>query len=99
MIISSWNIKGLNNPLKQHEVVRLMKKYKMDICGLRETKILSSRFACMHKFRLTDWKFFTNVDVASTARIVVFWNPATVKVDLLESSAQGLHLSVNSFIS
>jgi exonuclease III len=40
MIISSWNIKGLNNPLKQHEVVRLMKKYKMDICGLREIKIL-----------------------------------------------------------
>lgn len=99
MIVSSWNIKGLNNPLKQHEVVRLMKKYKMDIYDLLETKMLFSRFACMHKFCLTNCKFFTNVDVASTARIVVFWNPAMVKVDLLNSSAQGLHLSVSSFIS
>jgi exonuclease III len=52
MIIYSWNIRGLNNPLKQHEVVGLMKKCKMDICGLLETKLLPSRGAALHKLRL-----------------------------------------------
>jgi hypothetical protein len=30
---------------------------------------------------------------------VVFWNPATVKVNLIASSAQALHFSVSSLIS
>ncbi|KAJ6973799.1 hypothetical protein NC653_033969 [Populus alba x Populus x berolinensis] len=99
MIIYSWNIRGLNNPLKQHEVVSLMKKRKMDVCGLLETKLSPSRVACMHRLRLRHWQYYTNVDAANTARILVFWNPATVKVDLIASSAQGLHISVRSLIS
>lgn len=99
MIIYSWNIRGLNNPLKQHEVVSLMKKRKMDVCGLLETKLSPCRVASMHRLRLRHWQYYTNVDVANTARILVFWNPATVKVDLIASSAQGLHISVHSLIS
>jgi hypothetical protein len=99
MIIYSWNIRGLNNPLKQHEVVSLMKKHKMDVCGLLETKLLSSRVGSMHKFRLRHWQYLSNTDVACTARIVVFWNPSTVKVDLFASSTQALHLSVTYLIS
>jgi hypothetical protein len=76
-----------------------MKKHKMDVCGLLETKLLSSRVASMHRLRLKHWKYFTNADAISTARIVVFWNPATVKVDLLASSAQALHLSFRNLIS
>jgi len=82
MIIYSWNIKGLNNPLKQHEVVGLMKKYKMDVCGLLETKLIPSRDASMHRFWLRQWKYVTNADATNTVRIVVFWNPSTVTVDL-----------------
>jgi exonuclease III len=99
MIIYSWNIRGLNNPLKQHEVVSLMKKQKMDICGLLETKLLPSKVSSLHKFRLRHWQFFSNADVAHTARIVVFWNPNTVQVDLLASSPQAIHLSVTCLIS
>jgi len=99
MIIYSWNIRGLNNPLKQHEVVSLMKKHKMDICGLLETKLLPSRVSSLHKFRLRHWQYFSNADVAHTARIVVFWNPNTVQVDLLASSPQAIHISVTCLIS
>jgi hypothetical protein len=99
MIIYSWNVRGLNNPLKQHEVVGLMKKYRMDICGLLETKLTISRVASLHRLRLRDWKYISNVDTASIARIVVFWNPSTVSVDMISSTAQALHLSVHSLIS
>lgn len=76
-----------------------MKKSKMDVYSFLETKLLSSKVACMHKFQLKHWKYFTNADVASNARIVVFWNPTTFNVDLFASSAQGLHLFVSSLIS
>jgi hypothetical protein len=98
MIVYSWNIRGLNNPLKQHEVVNLMKKNKMDVSGFLETKMNSSKVAYMHKFRLKHWKFLTNVGAGSNARIVVFWNPSMVKVELLDCLAQGLNVTINSLV-
>jgi len=76
-----------------------MKKHKMDVCGLLETKLLPFRVASMHKLRLKYWQYFTNADVAGTARIVVFCNPAMVKLDLLASSEHVIHFSVTSLIS
>ena len=99
MIIYSWNIRVLNNPLKQHEVVSLMKKNKIDVCGLLESKMLPPRVASMHKLRLKHWQYLSNADIAHTAKIVVFWNSDTVHVDLLASSTQALHLSITCLIS
>jgi exonuclease III len=44
MLIYSWNVRGLNSSLKQHEVANLMRRNRMDICGLLETKLNSSFF-------------------------------------------------------
>ncbi|KAJ6856768.1 hypothetical protein NC651_038440 [Populus alba x Populus x berolinensis] len=98
MLIRSWNVRGLNNPLKQHEVVSLMRKNKLDVCGLLETKLVPSKVSSMQQFRLKKWKVFSNAAAASTARIVVFWNPATVNVELLDFSAQGLHVLIYSLV-
>nr|TKS17481.1 hypothetical protein D5086_0000013050 [Populus alba] len=76
-----------------------MQKHRMDVCGLLETKLLPFRVVALHKLRLKHWKYFTNVDTTGTARIVVFYNPTTVKLNLLASSAQSLHFSVTSLIS
>ena len=99
MIIHCWNVRGLNSPLKQHEVVSLMKKNKVDVCGLLETKLCYSTVEALQKFRLKHWKFQTNVVASSTARIVIFWNPSTVKVDFVDSSAQGVHVVISSLMS
>jgi len=98
MIIYYWNVRGLNSPLKQHEVVNLMKKHKMDVCGLFETKLHSSKVSSMHNFRMKHWKFLTNATATSNAIIVVFGNPSTIKVDLLDCSAQGLHVIISSLV-
>nr|TKR91515.1 hypothetical protein D5086_0000222070 [Populus alba] len=52
----------------------------------------------MRQFRLKNWKVLSNVAAASTARIVVFWNPTTVNIDLLGFSAQGLHVLISSLV-
>lgn len=39
MKIASWNIRGLNLPLKQNGVRNFMKQYDIDIMGVLETKL------------------------------------------------------------
>ena len=86
MLLFNWNVKGLNSPLKQHELVCLMQKHNFDVCGLLETKLVSSKLQFMHRFRLKRWKLVSNVKAAGTAKIVVLWTPSTVHVDLLDFS-------------
>ena len=70
-----------------------MQKHKFDVCGLLETKLVSSKLQFMHRFRLKRWKLVSNVEAASTARVVVLWNPSTIHVDVLESSPKFIHVS------
>jgi exonuclease III len=98
MIVHCWNVRGLNSPLKQHEVYSLMKSKKLDVCGLLETKLSLAKVACMHKLRLKTWQFVSNAEAAAYAHIVVFWNPETVKVEMLHFSAQGIHVLVTSLV-
>ena len=72
MLIHCWNVRGLNSPLKQHEVVNLMWEHKLDVCCFLETKLVSSKVSSMRQFRLKNWKVLSNAAAASTARIVVF---------------------------
>jgi len=92
-------VRGLNSPLKQHEVVSLMKKNKLDICGLVETKLSSSTVSFMHNLRLKNWSFLSNVAASNTARILVFWNPSTVSVELIDFTAHGLHVIISTLVN
>jgi len=98
MIVHCWNVRGINSPLKQHEVAGLMKSKKLDVCGLLETKLSMTKVACMHKLRLKTWKFVSNAEAAAYARIIVFWNPETVMVEMLHFSAQGIHVLITSLV-
>jgi len=73
-----------------------MKKNKIYVCGLSETKLVSSKLQLMHKLRLKQWRMFSNVEATSVARIVVLWNPSTVNVDSIDSSPQALHAIIRN---
>ncbi|KAJ6299908.1 hypothetical protein OIU76_020828 [Salix suchowensis] len=74
-------------------------KKGVDVFGLLESKLSAAKVANMQKFRLKNWKFLSNAEVAGTyARVIVFWNPSSVSVDLIASSAQGLHVSICSLV-
>ena len=76
-----------------------MKKSSVDVCGLLESKLSLSKVLVLQKLRLKKWNFLTNAAQSSWARIVVFWNPFTVSVDMVSSSPQGLHVCVRSLVS
>lgn len=76
-----------------------MKKNKMDVCGLIETKLSPFSLFFMHKFMLRNWQYLSNTAVVNDARVVVFWNPSTVRVSLINCSTQGLHISISSLVN
>jgi hypothetical protein len=70
----------------------------MDVCGLLVTKLSSFKVSLLQKFRLKNSKFLSNASAALNARIVVFWNSSTIKVDLLDFLAQGIHVLIYNLI-
>jgi len=76
-----------------------MKKNIMDVCGLVETKLISSKVSFMHKFRLRNWKILTNAGATNNARVLVFWIPSTINIDFIDFSTQGLHVSISSLVN
>jgi len=94
MIISSWNIRGLNRSNKQKEINKLVSINKVDIIGILETKIKMGKENQIQKFMLPLWEFTTNNKCDGFNRIWVAWNPNKIKVRVLKETRQLIHLNV-----
>ena len=93
--LSSWNIRGLNQPHKQEEVRTLISSHKITLCGLNETKVRSARSSTIAKSLLPGWKFLFNYSKHKVGRIWVAWEPSQVSICLLSTTYQVIHTSVN----
>ncbi|KAK9668977.1 hypothetical protein RND81_13G100400 [Saponaria officinalis] len=80
MIISSWNIRGLNDPLKQVEVKFFLRKYKVDVLGLLETRVREHKAAAIFKKSFSSYKVINNYSHHCNGRIWVIYNPRTVTI-------------------
>ena len=94
MIISSWNIRGLNRTNKQREVAQLIHNHSIDVMGIVETKIKIGKQDSVQFKMLPNWDFFTNVKSDSTNRIWLTWNPCKAKLHILHESKQVLHVLI-----
>lgn len=85
MKIASWNVRGFNSPGTQDTVARLLKKHRIDVIGLLETKI--EELAYLHQVLLIKfggWRAMQNLDIISGGRIVVCWNPLVVDLHVVQ---------------
>ena len=91
MIVSCWNIRGFNNPLKHKRVLAHLKKNKVDIMGILETKLKrqDSKDIVKHKFR--NWASLDNFHKHQAGRILILWNPNKIRINPVESTAQAIH--------
>ena len=96
MIISCWNIRGLNQPSKQIEVARLIHEKKIDVIGLVETKVRILNQDKINKNIIPNWQFVTNCQTDSIGRIWVGWNPEKVFLNVLMCSQQLIHVKIVS---
>ena len=94
--LSSWNVRGLNPPLKQDEVRNLINTYKLSLIGLIETKVNFGRRIYLAKNLLPEWEVFYNYSSRSNGRIWAAWDPSALSVQLMFCSDQLMHLLVQS---
>ncbi|KAK9705648.1 hypothetical protein RND81_07G073300 [Saponaria officinalis] len=94
MIFSSWNIRGLNDPLKQQEVMSLLQHCRIDVLGLVETRVKLRRSEGIIKGRFPAYQVICNYDSHSNGRIWVLGRKSSVHLEVLAPSSQFVHTKV-----
>lgn len=92
--ICAWNVRGLNDSGKQKEVANFLRKEKINIVGLLETKMLKSHHVSILNHVLHNWESHINYDHATLGRIWVYWDPAFCTIDILDMSDQHIMCKV-----
>ena len=60
MIISFWNIRGLNMSLKQNGILKYMRKNKVCIMGVMETKLSQQHLDGIIRKKFKAWQADNN---------------------------------------
>lgn len=90
----SWNIRGLNDPLKQKEVRNWIREQKLSFCGLVETKVKAVNKEKILRSIAYQWEAVYNYDSSPRGRIRVCWDPSAVQVAVIGQSDQCMHCRV-----
>ncbi|XP_074291814.1 uncharacterized protein LOC141618618 [Silene latifolia] len=97
MIISTWNIRGFNKPVKHLEVLSFIKENNIDVLGLLETRVKKNKAHRILQSRFRRMNSFTNYNAHYNGRIWILWNPVTTSVSIVEEHAQVVHCQVRHF--
>lgn len=90
-----WNMRGLNDPIKQKEVRSFVTINKLSFLGLVEHKIKEPNASKILTSMLPFWNFVHNYVQAPNGRIIVAWDPTAVDINILDKSSQAIHCQVS----
>ncbi|KAK9723775.1 hypothetical protein RND81_05G024400 [Saponaria officinalis] len=94
MIISPWNVRGMNDPLKQQEVLDFFVRNKVDCGAIIETHIKAHSVNAIKRRFFQRFSLVTNLDFHPGGRLWVLWDSSTVTLRVLQGGAQFLHCSL-----
>ncbi|XP_050207497.1 uncharacterized protein LOC126656916 [Mercurialis annua] len=97
-MISMWNIRGINNPLKQSEMVALINKFKLKIVGIVESRVNESNFNKVWlslSNKLQNWDIYTNYVCSYIGRIWVVYSKDCLNVRVINTHKQAIHMRVH----
>ncbi|KAH0773588.1 hypothetical protein KY290_010725 [Solanum tuberosum] len=98
MIISTWNIRGLNQPLKKKELRHFLKKNKVDVIGVVETRVKVHKAGNILQKMVTDWKHCLNYPMAYNGRVWLLWKDH-IQVHTLVVHEQLIHCKISDTTS
>ncbi|XP_060189094.1 uncharacterized protein LOC132618052 [Lycium barbarum] len=92
--IGFWNTRGLNRSNKQREMQLFMRKAKVGLFGLLETKIKRAKTQQAYLNLCNGWEFTTNLSAHPGGRIWLFWQPQIFEMDIEMVTKQLIHSKV-----
>ena len=96
MKISNWNIRGLNQPLKQIEISKFILANDLGVLGILETKVRLQNHNKIKRVLPNHWTFISNSQSNSIDRIWIGWNPSKVNLTVLKCTSQFIHVYIES---
>jgi exonuclease III len=60
MKILVWNVRGLNNPFKQREIRKMLRRLKISLFCLVETRVKFDKADAIKEFLVPGWDWFHN---------------------------------------
>lgn len=91
MNIACWNVRGLNKPLRQREVVRFLRSNNVALVGLLGTRVKQNKAGNARKLFGPTWQFADNYSSAINGRIWVGWDVSRVSFQPISDTDQVLH--------
>ncbi|KAK9741399.1 hypothetical protein RND81_03G102500 [Saponaria officinalis] len=92
-MIAAWNVRGLNVPLRQHEIKSFLSENKVVVAGLLETRVKKANSSrIMNKF--FRYQCFGNYSAHYNGRIWILWQESLVDLEVIEVHAQLVHCKV-----
>ena len=86
-MIASWNIRGLNDPKKQKEIVNFCRDCRISLLCISETKVKPPNVQRIWTHILPTWR----LEAHQSGRLWVGWNPVIWDVEIIVSSDQVIH--------
>lgn len=93
--ISSWNIRGLNDPLKHKEVRNFVKKEDLKILSILESKVKQCNEQSIFGKIFKNWAFLSNSNSVSNGRIWICWDPNFCTVNPIYQSEQLIFCNIH----
>lgn len=96
MNVLAWNIRGLNMPLKQREVKKMVKRLKVSILGLVETRVKLENLVRIQAAMFPGWGIIHNYSSHRLGRIWLCWDLGKVSVEAIHIHEQMITCKVTS---
>lgn len=91
MKLASWNIRGFHKPLKHKGVQHLLKKQRINIVGLLETKLSEQSLNTVLQQSFAGIEAAHNFSFSTYGTILVLWDSYFVENEILWVSEQLIH--------
>ncbi|XP_021844124.1 uncharacterized protein [Spinacia oleracea] len=94
MNISTWNVRGLNDPIKVVEIKKFLANNNISVVALLETKVQEKNSSKIQKKIGNGWQWIMNYEHSPRGRIWIGWKHALVSVQLLHKTEFCIHCTV-----
>ncbi|XP_038998865.1 uncharacterized protein LOC120124223 [Hibiscus syriacus] len=73
MIVAFWNVRGINNPLKQRKILRRLVSFEVDVVCLMESRIRRDGSIKFISSLSSDWNIAENYNSVEGGRLWILW--------------------------
>ncbi|KAF8413454.1 hypothetical protein HHK36_001441 [Tetracentron sinense] len=95
LMFGCWNVRGLNNGVRQRDVRDFVKANKLHLVSLVETKVQEVNADRIMSKCTRHWQRIDNYSHATNGRIWLLWDSLELNVQPLSISKQAIHVTVS----